>query len=158
MFRTFRTFQTFRTCRTMFRTNIAILGFSVTRQTAMPIRIVPRFCARGYGRFEKLLYGCRNPSRWDKTGVRHWHSTLAFNIDIQLWHSSLTIIIGIQHWHSESASNINIQHQWLAMGGWRQRRQPSDFFMDFLTILFFLQTYFSKFIFPAHMLFCFWYF
>ena len=39
------------------------LGFIVTRQTAMPIQIVPRFCARGYGRFQKLLYGCQNPSR-----------------------------------------------------------------------------------------------
>ena len=38
-------------------------GFIVTRQTAMPIQIVPRFCARGYGRFEKLLYRCQNPSR-----------------------------------------------------------------------------------------------
>ena len=38
-------------------------GFIVTRQTAMPIQIVPRFCARGCGRFEKLLYGCQNPSR-----------------------------------------------------------------------------------------------
>ena len=39
------------------------LVFIVTRQTAMPIQIVPRFCARGYGRFEKLLYRCQNPSR-----------------------------------------------------------------------------------------------
>ena len=38
-------------------------GFIVTCQTAMPIQIVPRFCARGYGRFEKLLYHCQNPSR-----------------------------------------------------------------------------------------------
>ena len=38
-------------------------GFIVTRQTAMPIQIVPRFCARGYGRFQKLLYQCQNPSR-----------------------------------------------------------------------------------------------
>ncbi len=38
-------------------------GFIVTRQTAMPIQIVPRFCASGYGRFEKLLYRCQNPSR-----------------------------------------------------------------------------------------------
>ena len=37
-----------------------IFGFSVTRQTALPIRIVPRFCTGGWGRFEKLLYGCRN--------------------------------------------------------------------------------------------------
>ena len=29
----------------MFRSKIAIWGFSVIRQTAMPIRIVPRFCA-----------------------------------------------------------------------------------------------------------------
>ena len=35
----------------------------------MPIRIVPQFCARGCGRFEKLLYGCRNPSRWEKHDV-----------------------------------------------------------------------------------------
>ena len=39
-----------------------LFGFIVTRQTAMPIQIVPRFCARGYGRFEKLLYRCQNPS------------------------------------------------------------------------------------------------
>ena len=57
MFRTFWTFRTFRTCRTMFRTKIAILGFSATRQTALPIRIVPRFCAGGCGRFQKLPYG-----------------------------------------------------------------------------------------------------
>ena len=43
-------------------------GFIVTRQTAMPIQIVPRFCARGYGRFEKLLYGCPNPACWDIVG------------------------------------------------------------------------------------------
>ena len=61
MFRTFPTFRTFRTCRTMFRTKVAIWGFSVTRQTAMPIRIVPRFCARGYCRIEKLLYGLSKP-------------------------------------------------------------------------------------------------
>ena len=65
----FRTFQTFRTCRTTFQTNIAIFGFSLTRQTTMPIRIVPRFCARGYRRFEKLLYGCQKSSRWEKTHV-----------------------------------------------------------------------------------------
>ena len=35
--------------------------FSVTRQTALPIRIVLRFCVGGCGRFEKLAYGCRNP-------------------------------------------------------------------------------------------------
>ena len=65
------------------RCHFIFFGFSATRQTAMPIRIVPRFCARGYRRFEKLLYGCRNPSRWDKTGVQPWHSTLAFSIGIQ---------------------------------------------------------------------------
>ena len=43
--------------------NDSFVGFIVTRQTAMPIQIVPRFCARGYGRFEKLLYRCQNPSR-----------------------------------------------------------------------------------------------
>ena len=43
--------------------NDTFFGFIVTRQTAMPIQIVPRFCARGYGRFEKLLYCCQNPSR-----------------------------------------------------------------------------------------------
>ena len=42
--------------------NVSFSGFIVTRQTAMPIQIVPRFCARGYDRFEKLLYRCRNPS------------------------------------------------------------------------------------------------
>ena len=57
-----------------------ILGFSATRQTAMPIRIVPRFCARGYRRFEKLPYGCRNPSRWDKTDVVAKISMLRLNI------------------------------------------------------------------------------
>ena len=43
-------------------------GFIVTRQTAMPIQIVPRFCARGYGRFEKLLYHCQNTACWDIIG------------------------------------------------------------------------------------------
>ena len=61
-------------------TQIAIFAFSATRQTAMPIRIVPRFCARGCGRFEKLLYGCRNPSRWDKTDVVAKISMLRLNI------------------------------------------------------------------------------
>ena len=42
---------------------IAILVSAVTRQTAMPIRTAPRFCLGGCGRFEKLLYGCRDPSR-----------------------------------------------------------------------------------------------
>ena len=35
----------------------------------MPIGTAPRFCARGYGRFEKLLYGRRKSSRWEKTHV-----------------------------------------------------------------------------------------
>ena len=61
-------------------TQIAIFAFSATRQTAMPIRIVPRFCARGCGRFEKLLYGCRNPSRWDRTDVVAKISMLRLNI------------------------------------------------------------------------------
>ena len=43
--------------------NDSFFGFIVTRQTAMPIQIVPRFCARGYSRFKKLLYRCQNPSR-----------------------------------------------------------------------------------------------
>ena len=43
-------------------------GFSVTRQTAMPIRTAPRFCLGGCGRFEKLLYGCRDPSRLHVSG------------------------------------------------------------------------------------------
>ena len=46
----------------------------------MPIRIIPRFCARGCGRFEKLLYGCRNPSRWDRTDVGAKISMLRLNI------------------------------------------------------------------------------
>ena len=61
-------------------TQITIFAFSATRQTAMPIRIVPRFCARGYCRFEKLLYGCRNPSRWDRTDVVAKISMLRLNI------------------------------------------------------------------------------
>ena len=43
--------------------NDSFFGFIVTRQTALPIQIVPRFCARGYGRCQKLLYQCQNPSR-----------------------------------------------------------------------------------------------
>ena len=39
-----------------------LFGFLVTRQTAMPIRTAPRFCLGGCGRFENLLYGCRDPS------------------------------------------------------------------------------------------------
>ena len=46
----------------------------------MPIRIVPRFCARGCGRFEKLLYGCRNPLRWDRADVAAKISILRLNI------------------------------------------------------------------------------
>ena len=57
-----------------------MFDFSATRQTAMPIRIVPRFCARGCGRFEKLLYGCRNPSLQDKTHVLAKISMLRLNI------------------------------------------------------------------------------
>ena len=37
-------------------------SLSVTRQAAMPIRTAPRFCLGVCGRFEKLLYGCRDPS------------------------------------------------------------------------------------------------
>ena len=37
-------------------------GFVTTRQTAMPIQIVSKFCARGYGRCQQLLYQCQNPS------------------------------------------------------------------------------------------------
>ena len=44
-------------------------GFSVTRQTAMPIRTAPRFCLGGCGRFEKLLYGCRDPWRLHVSGA-----------------------------------------------------------------------------------------
>ena len=40
---------------------ITIWDFSVTCQTALPIRIVPRLCAGGCGRIEKLPYGCQNP-------------------------------------------------------------------------------------------------
>ena len=75
-------------------TQIAIFAFSATRQTAMPIRIVPRFCARGCGRFEKLLYGCQNPSRWEKTHVLakmdivHWTSYGGhLTLDILRWTS-----------------------------------------------------------------------
>ena len=42
--------------------------FSVTRETAMPIRTAPRFCLGVCGRFEKLLYGCRDPSRLHESG------------------------------------------------------------------------------------------
>ena len=59
---------------------ITILCFSVTRQTALPIRIVQRFCARGYGWFEKLLYHRRNPSRWDRTDAVAKFSMLRLNI------------------------------------------------------------------------------
>ena len=59
----------------------------------------------GGGRFEKLLYGCRNPSRWDKTGVQHWHSTSSFNLGTQHWYSALAFSIGIQH----CSFNIGIQ-------------------------------------------------
>ena len=50
--------------------NDIFFGFSVTRQTALPIQIVPRFCASGCGRFKKLklLYGCQNPLCWDIVG------------------------------------------------------------------------------------------
>ena len=34
----------------------------------MPIRTAPRFCLGGCGRFEKLLYGCRDPSRLHVSG------------------------------------------------------------------------------------------
>ena len=47
---------------------------------AMAIRIVLKFGARGSGRFEKLLYGCRNPSRWGKTDVVAKISMLRLNI------------------------------------------------------------------------------
>ena len=46
----------------------------------MPIRIVPRFCERGYGQFEKLVHGCRKPSRWEKTDVVANISMLRLNI------------------------------------------------------------------------------
>ena len=46
----------------------------------MPIRMVPRFCTGWYGRFEKLLYGCQNPSRWAKTDVVAKISMLRLNI------------------------------------------------------------------------------
>ena len=81
-----------------FRTKIAIFGFSVTRQTAMPIRIVPRFCARGCGRFEKLLYGCRNPSRWDKTDVVAKISMLRLNMGSGKLRLSTCMLSKAQHW------------------------------------------------------------
>ena len=43
--------------------------FSLTRQRAMPIRTAPRFCLGVCGRFEKLLYGCRDPSRFHVSGL-----------------------------------------------------------------------------------------
>ena len=45
------------------RSVLPIFWFIVTRQTAMLIQIAPKFCAGGYGPFQKLLYGCQNPSR-----------------------------------------------------------------------------------------------
>ena len=36
----------------------------------MPNQIVLRFCARGYGRFQKLLHQCQKPSRSGITGER----------------------------------------------------------------------------------------
>ena len=36
----------------------------------MHIRTAPRFCLGGCGRFEKLLYGCRDPSRLHVSGPR----------------------------------------------------------------------------------------
>ena len=40
----------------------AFFAFIAPRQTAKPIQIVLRFHARGYDRFEKLLYHCQNTS------------------------------------------------------------------------------------------------
>ena len=34
----------------------------------MPIRTAPRFCLGGYGRFDKLLYGCQDLSRLHVSG------------------------------------------------------------------------------------------
>ena len=48
--------------------NDSFFGFIVTRQTDLPIQVVPRFCARGYDRFEKLLYSWQNPACWDIVG------------------------------------------------------------------------------------------
>ena len=78
------------------------LGFSVTHQTALPIRIVPRFCARGYRRFEKLLYGCRKPSRWGKTHVLATSDGGHCTVDISWWtlyvgQRTLDIIWGVEH-------------------------------------------------------------
>ena len=67
-------------------------GFSVIRPRAMPIRIVPRYYARGYGRFEKLLYGCRNhrartkPMFWLRWTLYVGHRAL----DIVRWTSRWT--------------------------------------------------------------------
>ena len=38
---------------------MTILGFLTTRLKTQRIGTAPRFCAWGWGRFEKLLYGCR---------------------------------------------------------------------------------------------------
>ena len=40
--------------------------------------------------------------------IRHWHSTLAFDIDIGI--QQLALSIGSQHRHSAAAFNIGIQH------------------------------------------------
>ena len=46
---------------------------------AMPIRMVLRFCTWGSGRFEKLLYGGQNPSRFAKTDIVAKISMLRLN-------------------------------------------------------------------------------
>ena len=42
--------------------------------------------------------------------LQHWHSALAFNIDIQHWHSTLAFNIGVQHRRSTLAFDIGIRH------------------------------------------------
>ena len=95
-------------------TQIAIFAFSATRQTAMPIRIVPRFCARGCGRFEKLLYGCRNPSRWDRTDVVAKISMLRLNIGSGMLILATTSVLSQRDGFRQPYSNFSNQRYPLA--------------------------------------------
>ena len=63
--------------------------------------------AHGYGYIDFRHWH----STWAfNTNIQHWHSTLAFNFDIQHWQAKLAFNIGIQHWHATLAFDIGIQH------------------------------------------------
>ena len=80
----------------------------------MPIRTAPRFCLGGYGRFEKLLYGCRNPSRWWKP------IALGQN---RCWKLGMSVLILVSNGDIQRSNRICSQDQHAQAQHWLRHAQ-----------------------------------